>query len=134
MCTTTNTAPAALRTFNVYVMTARGLVDCGTEQATDGADAVRRAFNLARRPSMRHDGPHGSGYLVRGQWITATAETVAAAPCRVCGETHAVTDADRIGERGERLSDAEAMLTAHFRLAIARTSAGAFNLFGGRAA
>jgi hypothetical protein len=128
----TATAP---RTFNVYVMTARGLVDCGTEHATDGADAVRRAFNLNRRPSMRHDGPHGSGYFVRGRWITATPETPAApARCRLCGEAHEVTAADRIGERGERLSDAEAMLTAHFRLAIARTSAGAFNLFGGRAA
>lgn len=126
------TAPAALRLFNLYVLTARGVVPCGDEMATDAADAIARAYDLGRRPSLRHDGPHGSGYFVRGRWLTATAETVAA-PCRVCGETHAVTDADRIGERGERLSDAEAMATAHFRLSIARTSAGPFSLFGGRA-
>lgn len=129
------TTTAALRTFNVYVMTARGLIDIGTEQATDGADAIRRAFSLDRRPSLRHDGPHGSGFYVRRQWMTATEAPVApaAAPCRICGEAHEVTAADRIGDRGERLSDAEAMATAHFRISIARTSAGTFNLFGGRA-
>jgi hypothetical protein len=124
--------PATLRLFNIFVLTARGVVPCGTEQATNAADAIARAFGLARRPSLRHDGPHGSGYYVRGRWMTASAETIAptVAPCRLCGERHAVTAADRTGDRGETLPDAEAMLTAHYRLAIAATSAGPFALHG----
>lgn len=53
--------------------------------------------------------------------------------CEVCGETHAVTDRDRIGDRGERVSDADAMMVAHYRLSIAATSAAPFALHGGRA-
>ena len=49
------------------------------------------------------------------------------------GETHAVTATDRIGDRGERVSDAEAMMVAHYRLSIAATSAAPFALHGGRA-
>ena len=126
---------ATLRTFNLYVLTARGVVPCGDEQGTDAADAIARAYDLSRRPSLRYDGPHGSGYFVRGRWMTATAETIAptVAPCRLCGERHAVTSADRVGERGERLSDAEAVMTAHSRLAITATSAAPFALHGGRA-
>ena len=125
----------ALRTFNLYVLTARGVVPCGDEMATDAADAIARAYGLSRRPSKRHDGPHGSGYYVRGRWMTASAETIAptVAPCRLCGERHAVTAADRTGERGEVLPDADAMLTAHYRLSIAATSARPFALHGGRA-
>ena len=126
---------ATLRLFNLYVLTARGAIDCGTEQATDAADAIVRAFGLSRRPSLRHDCPHGSGYYVRGRWMVASEETVAptVAPCRLCGERHAVTAADRTGERGEVLPDADAMLTAHYRLSIAATSAAPFALHGGRA-
>ena len=125
----------ALRTFNLYVLTARGVVPCGDEMATDAADAIARAYGLSRRPSKRHDGPHGSGYYVRGRWMTASAETIAptVAPCRLCGERHAVTAADRTGERGEVLPDADAMMTAHYRLSIAATSAAPFALHGGRA-
>ena len=126
---------ATLRTFNLYVLTARGAIDCGTEHGTDAADAIVRAYGLSRRPSLRHDGPHGSGFYVRGRWMTASAETIAptVAPCRLCGERHAVTAADRTGERGEVLPDADAMLTAHYRLSIAATSAAPFALHGGRA-
>lgn len=126
---------ATLRLFNLYVLTARGVVPCGDEMATDAADAIVRAFGLSRRPSLRHDGPHGSGYYVRGRWMTASAETIAptVAPCRLCGERHAVTAADRTGERGEVLPDADAMMTAHYRLSIAATSAAPFSLHGGRA-
>lgn len=115
-------------------MTARSLVDCGVETADDAADAVRRAFKLPRRPSLT-EGPHGPGYRVMGRWVTAT-PSVAPAPtrCPRCGAAHTVTDADRVGERGERLGAEEALLTAHFRLAVAATSAGPFDLRGGRAA
>ncbi len=131
---TVNT-PAPLRLFNLYVLTARGVVPCGDEMATDAADAIARAYGLSRRPSKRHDGPHGSGYYVRGRWMVASEETVAptVAPCRLCGERHAVTAADRTGERGETLPDADAMPTAHYRLAITATSAAPFALHGGRA-
>lgn len=127
--------PATPRLFNIFVLTARGVVPCGTEQATNAADAIARAFGLARRPSLRHDGPHGSGYYVRGRWMTASAETIAptVAPCRLCDERHSVTHADRTGERGETLPDADAMLTAHYRLAITATSAAPFAPHGGRA-
>lgn len=53
--------------------------------------------------------------------------------CEVCGGFHEVTAEDRIGDRGERVSDAEAMMVAHFRLAILATSAQPFRLHGGRA-
>ena len=53
--------------------------------------------------------------------------------CEVCGATHEVAPADRIGDRGERVSDAEAMMVAHYRLSIAATSAAPFALHGGRA-
>ena len=127
--------PATLRLYNLFVLTARGAVPCGDEMATDAADAIARAFSLSRRPSKRHDGPHGSGYYVRGRWMTASAETIAptVAPCRLCDERHSVTHADRTGERGETLPDADAMMTAHYRLAIAATSAAPFTLHGGRA-
>lgn len=70
----------------------------------------------------------------------ALATRLAAAPasnarggCEVCGVAHEVTPADRIGDRGERVSDAEAMAVAHYRLSIAATSAAPFALHGGRA-
>ena len=53
--------------------------------------------------------------------------------CELCGAVHEVTPADRIGDRGERVSDAEAMMVAHYRLSIAATSAAPFALHGGRA-
>lgn len=53
--------------------------------------------------------------------------------CEACGGSHEVTAEDRIGDRGERVSDAEAMTVAHYRLAILATSAQPFRLHGGRA-
>ena len=124
------TTPAT-RPYRVSLILSRGLLDYGTAQATDAADAVRLAHGLSRRPSLRHDGPNGSGYKVgRGWYVSAPVE---ASACAVCGETHAVTPADRIGDRGEQVDAAEAMMVAHYRLSIAATSAAPFALHGGRA-
>lgn len=52
----------------------------------------------------------------------------------VCGETHATILGDHVDERtGGWASARTAQATAHFRLAIAATSAGPFRLHGGRA-
>lgn len=129
---TTHTSP---RTFRVSLVTSRGLVDYGTAQATDAADAVRAAHDLGRRPSLRHDGPNGSGYVVRGRYYVAVeVGGPELGRCEVCGGSHEVTAQDRIGDRGERVSDAEAMAVAHYRLAILATSSQPFALHGGRAA
>lgn len=122
---------AALRPYRVSLVLSSRLIDYGTAQATDAADAVRLAHGLLRRPSLRHDGPHGSGYRVGRGWYVAS--PVEASACAVCGETHEVTAADRVGDRGEQVSDAEAMAVAHYRLAIVATSAAPFALHGGRA-
>ena len=124
------TTPAT-RPYRVSLILSRGLLDYGTAQATDAADAVRLAHGLSRRPSRRHDGLHGSGYHVGNGWYDAA--PVSADACEVCGATHEVTPGDRIGDRGEQVSDAEAMMVAHYRLSIAATSAAPFALHGGRA-
>lgn len=105
----------------------------GAAQATDAADAVRVALGLTRRPALDHGGPDGSGYAVGRRRYVAAAVPLTAPTCEVCGATHEVALADRVGDRGEQVSDAEAMMVAHYRLSIAATSAAPFALHGGRA-
>jgi hypothetical protein len=135
MTTAANTTVATPH--KVSILTSRGLIDYDTVTAVDAADAIRVAHNLSRRPSVRHDGPHGSGYKVGNGWYVAspvgTATTAPAVRCPVCGGTQEVTAMDRVGERGERVMESEAMAVAHYRLAITATSARPFNLHGGRA-
>lgn len=126
------TTPAT-RLFTVSRVIGHTLSLVGSAQATDAADAVRVALGLTRRPALDHSGPDGSGYAVGRRRYVAAAVPLTAPTCEVCGETHAVTPADRIGDRGEQVDAAEAMMVAHYRLSIAATSAAPFALHGGRA-
>lgn len=60
---------------------------------------------------------------------TAAAINDRTARCPLCKGTHAVTAADSIGDRGETLSAAEAVMTAHYRDEVAARSAAPFQLF-----
>ena len=126
------TTPAT-RLYTVSRVIGHTLSLVGAAQATDAADAVRVALGLTRRPALDHSGPDGSGYAVGRRRYVAAAVPLTSPSCEVCGAVHEVTPADRIGDRGERVSDAEAMMVAHYRLSIAATSAAPFALHGGRA-
>lgn len=105
----------------------------GAVQASDAPGAIAALLRLERRPTRDHSGADGSGYAVGRSRYVAAAMPDAPAACEVCGLVHEVTAADRVGDRGERVSDAEAMMVAHYRLAIVATSAAPFALRGGRA-
>jgi len=132
------TTAAALRTFRVARLINNGLRHTAIVTAESPAAAVREALGLDRAPRMDHSGPHGSGYRVtgdRGFVAHYIAEAVADVACPMCGETHATELGDHVDERtGGWASARTAQGTAHFRLAIAATSAGPFRLHGGRAA
>lgn len=131
------TTTATLRTFRVARLIPNGLRHTAIVTAESPAAAVREALGLDKTPRMDHSGPHGSGFRVTGDRFVAhyIAEPVAECACPVCGETHATILGDHVDERtGGWASARTAQGTAHFRLAIAATSAGPFRLHGGRAA
>jgi len=134
MKTTTAAAP---RTFRVARLIPNSIRHTAIVTAESPAAAVREALGLDKAPRMDHSGPHGSGYRVTGDRFVAhyTVSEVPACACPVCGETHATELGDHADERtGGWASARTAQGTAHFRLAIAATSAGPFRLHGGRAA
>lgn len=120
---------APLRTFRVSLVTSRGLIEHGSAQATDAADAVRIAHGLSRRPSLRHDGP-SSGYAVRGRRYVAAEVAATPVACPVCGEVHELTASDSAPDEHGPVTPAEAQGTAHFRLAVIARSAAPFQLHG----
>lgn len=132
------TTTAALRTFRVARLINNGLRHTAIVRAEAPAAAVREALGLDKTPRMDHSGPNGSGFRVtgdRGFVAHYIAEAVADVACPMCGETHATELGDHVDERtGGWASARTAQGTAHFRLAIAATSAGPFRLHGGRAA
>lgn len=132
------TTTAAAKTFRVARLVPGGIRHTAIVAAESPAAAVREALGLDKTPRMDHSGPHGSGYRVtgdRGFVAHYTVSEVPACACPVCGETHATELGDHADERtGGWTSFRESQATAHFRLAIAATSAGPFRLHGGRAA
>ena len=129
------------------VTTRRPRITAAEKTARAALDEARRAydrFTLAVT-SRYSDGVMTPERAAREEELAAAvtaAEAAVAAfrparpagSCEVCGLAHEVTAADRIGDRGEQVDAAEAMLTAHYRLAIVATSAAPFALHGGRAA
>lgn len=132
----TTTAPAALRTYRVARLIPNGIRHTAIVEAASPALAVREALGLDKTPRMDHSGAH-SGYRVtgdRGFVAHYTVSELPASACPVCGETHATVLGDHADERtGGWASARTAQATAHFRLAVAATSAGPFRLHGGRA-
>lgn len=49
--------------------------------------------------------------------------------CHLCGETHTVTAADSVDDRGRTVDALEAVEVAHFRAEVLARSAGPFALF-----
>lgn len=131
------TTTATLRTFRVARLIPNGLRHTAIVTAESPAAAVREALGLDKTPRMDHSGPNGSGFRVtgdRGFVAHYIAEPVAECACPMCGETHATELGDHADERtGGWASARTAQAIAHFRLAIATTSAGPFRLHGGRA-
>lgn len=105
---------------------AAALLKVAEERVTE---ALRRFPWLARV----YPGKRGRKPAPTRLAASPAANTVNAPACEVCGATHEITAADRIGDRGEQVDAAEAMMVAHYRLAIEATSARPFNVRGGRA-
>jgi len=131
------TTTAALRTFRVARLIPNGIRHTAIVRAESPAAAVREALGLDKTPRMDHSDPNGSGFRVtgdRGFVAHYIAEACGECACPICGVTHETTVADHADERtGGWASARTAQATAHFRLAIAATSAGPFRLHGGRA-
>jgi len=130
------TTTATLRTFRVARLIPNGIRHTAIVRAESPAAAVREALGLDKNPRMDNSGPNGSCYRVTGDRFVAhyIAEACGECACPICGETHATILGDHVDERtGGWASARTAQATAHFRLAIAATSAGPFRLHGGRA-